>query len=160
MKRLIGNIAVVFALGLLCLVFITACRPATAESLPPITPWQLPKTSTEEIPLAAAEPDPDGVQLLGAGIAEEGGMVIVHFNGPNKLMQTWGQGSIYIVDEETGIGYKQVAVAPVIGPLFSKPGAGGGPGYVLLMNPNQGINPGSMVTVVLGKYKRVHIKVQ
>jgi hypothetical protein len=160
MKKPIGNIAVVLALVLLCLVFITACRPATAESLPPITPWQLPKDSTEGIPLAAAEPDPDGVQLLGAGIAEAGGMVIVRFNGPNKLMQTWGQGSIYIVDEETGVGYKQVGVAPVLGPLFAKPGAGGGSGYVLLMNPNQGIKPGSMVTAVLGKYKRVHVKVE
>jgi hypothetical protein len=160
MNKMIGKIAMVLSVILLCLPFLTACRPATAESLPPITPWQLPKTSTDEIPLAAAEPDPDGVQLLSAGLAEQGGMVIVRFNGPNKLMQTWGQGSIYIVDEETGIGYKQVGVAPVLGPLFAKPGAGGGSGYVLLMNPDQGIKPGSMVTTVLGKYKRVHVKVE
>jgi hypothetical protein len=160
MTNLTRNMAMVLSLILLCPVFLTSCRPATAESLPPITPWQLPKDSTEGIPLAAAEPDPDGVQLLETGLAEQGGMVIVRFNGPAKLMQTWGQGSIYIVDEETGTGYKQVGVAPVLGPLFAKPGAGGGPGYVLLMNPDQGIKPGSTVTVVLGKYKRVHIKVQ
>ena len=160
MGKLIGNMALVLSVVLLCLTFLTACHPATAEALPPITPWQLPKTSTDEIPLTAAEPDPDGVQLLGAGLAEQGGMVIVRFNGPVKLMQNWGSGSIYVVDETTGIGYKQVAVAPLLGPLFAKPGAGGGPGYVLLMNPDKGIKSGSTVTAVLGKYKRVHIKVE
>jgi hypothetical protein len=160
MKILTRNMAVVLFIVILCLVLLTACQPATAEALPSITPWELPKTSTDEIPLAATEPDPDGVQLLGAGLAEEGGMVMVRFSGPAKLMQNWGQGSIYVVDEETGIGYKQVAVSSLLGPLFAKPGANGGPGYALLINPNHGIKLGSTVTAVLGKYKRVHIKVE
>ncbi len=85
--------------------------------------------------------------------------MIVRFNGPPRLMQTWGQGSIYVVDETTGIGYKQVAVAPVLGPLFAKPGANGGVGYVLLNNPDRGIKSGSTVTAVLGNYKRIHVVV-
>jgi hypothetical protein len=159
MKILTRNMAVFLFIVILCLVFLPACKPETEEVLPSITPWQPPKASTDGIPIAEAEPDLDGVQFLGAGIAEEGGMVIVRFNGPAKLMQNWGQGSIYVVDEATGIGYKQIPVAPVLGPLFAKPGAAGGGGYVLLNNPGQGIKSGSIVTAVLGKYKRIHVVV-
>ena len=87
-------------------------------------------------------------------------MIIIHFSGPAKLIQSWNQGSFYVIDEANGIDYSQIPVAPIIGPLFGKPQKDGQPGYVMLNNPGPGIKAGSIVTVVLGKYKRVHIKVQ
>lgn len=138
---------------------LTACGSGKDEQLPEIVLWQPPKVSLAGIPLVTAEPDPDGAQLTGVGMAEDGAMIIVNFTGPAALMQAWQQGDIYVVDE-AGTAYDQVPVAPVLGPLFAKPNQDGQPGYVLLYNPNYGIRPGSVVSVVLGKYRRDNIQVR
>jgi hypothetical protein len=148
------------SLAVICLALLAGCAPAQAEQLPPIKSWQKSLISTEGINLAAAEPDADGVSMTGVGLAEDGAMLIINFKGPAKLIQTWNQGSMYVVDEATGIDYSQIPVAPVIGPLFGKPVKDGQPGYVMLNNPDPGIKSGSVVTVVLGKYKRVHVTVK
>jgi hypothetical protein len=150
--------AVSFVLIILVLV-LTGCSSAPEEQLPTITPWERPKISTDEIPLAASEPDTDGVQLLNIGMVEDGAMIIVNFKGPAKLVDKWNQGSIFLVDEATGTAFDQIAVAPVIGPLFAKPKEDGQSGYAMLNNPGYGIRPGMTVTAVLGKYKREHVVV-
>ena len=147
-------------LALVCLIGLAGCSPAQTEQLPAIKSWQPPKVSTEGIKQAAVEPDADGVSLSDIGTAEDGAMIIIHFTGPAKLIQSWNQGSIYLVDEATGTAFNQIPVAPVIGPLFGKPQKDGQSGYVMLSNPGNGIKPGSVVTAVLGKYKREHVTVK
>ena len=93
-------------------------------------------------------------------MAEDGAMIVVNFKGPAKLIQKWYQGSIYLVDETTEVAYDQIPVAPKLGPLFNKPRLDGQAGFALLSNPDQGIKPGSVVTVVLGNYKREHVTVK
>jgi hypothetical protein len=44
--------------------------------------------------------------------------------------------------------------------LFVKPQEAGQEGYYMLINAGAGIKAGSLVTVVLGNYKREHITVQ
>jgi hypothetical protein len=151
--------AVVFILVIILVSFIS-CRSTSTEQLPEIKPWVRPPLSTEGIQLATIEPDADGIVLLGAGIAEEGEMIIINFKGPTKLIQSWNQGNVYIIDEATRIGYDQIPVAPVIGPLFGKPLEEGQPGYVMLNNFDHGIKSGSVISIILGKYKREHIIVR
>lgn len=152
------------ALALVCsLIAMTswlfACGSSKDGQLPEIVPWQPPKVSLEGIPLAASEPDPDGAELTGVGMAEDGAMIMVNFTGPAALIQGWNQGDVYVVDQ-AGTAYDQVPVAPVLGPLFAKPNLDGQPAYVLLYNPNYGIRPGSVVSVVLGKYRRDNVQVR
>ena len=143
-------------LAVLLLLSLAGCKGTAAAHAPEITPWQAPKVSTASILSAAAEPDPDGVQLIDVSTAEQGAMLIVNFKGPAKLVQNWNQGSIFLVEETTGTAYDQIPVSPVVGALFGKPKTDGQPGYVMLTNTNMGLKSGSTVTVVLGKYKRVH----
>jgi hypothetical protein len=151
----------VITLVLVSSTLLAGCGPGVAEQLPSIVPWQAPKVTTDSIKLTNTEPDNDGIELLGVGLAEEGAMIIMKFTGPGKVIQAWNQGDIYIVDEANDTGYDQIPVAPVIGPLFGKPTSEGpGRGYVMLNNPSNGIKYGSVVTAVLGKYKRMHITVQ
>jgi hypothetical protein len=49
---------------------------------------------------------------------------------------------------------------PVVGPLFGKPQQDDQVGYCMLANTDSSVKTGSMLTVVLGKYRRAHIKVQ
>jgi hypothetical protein len=158
--RRLGALVLPVVVSLAALTYsLAACGSAKDEQLPDIVPWQPPKVSLEGIPLAASEPDPDGVQFAGVGMAEDGAMIIVNFVGPAALIQTWNQGDVYVVDQN-GTAYNQVPVAPVLGPLFAKPKEDGQAGYVLLYNPNYGVRPGSIVSVVLGKYRRDHIQVR
>jgi hypothetical protein len=47
-----------------------------------------------------------------------------------------------------------------LGPLISRPATAGQTGYVMLVNAPTRLNPGAVVTVVLGKYKQKHVLVQ
>jgi hypothetical protein len=129
------------------------------EVLPEIIPYSGSALIPTNIPMVSEEPDPDKVELTGVKIAADGPMIMVGFKAPAKLIQSWGQGSIYLLDETTGQLYSQIVVAPVIGPLFSKPLVDNGSGYAMLDNYDQGVKAGSTVTVILGKYKREHVKV-
>jgi hypothetical protein len=142
------------------LVPLGACRQAPEENIPEITPWQRPTAESISGVLTTAEPDADGVELLGVGMAEEGSMIVVNFKGPAKLIQGWNQGSVYVVDEGNKVVYDEIPVAPVIGPLFGKPKSDGQPAYAMLNNVTPGIKPGSTVTVVLGEYRRDHVTVR
>ena len=54
---------------------------------------------------------------------------------------------------------KDVPMVPVIGPLFERPKNENQLAYVMLVNPSFNIKSGSVLTVVLGNYKREHYTV-
>jgi hypothetical protein len=84
----------------------------------------------------------------------------VGFKVPPRTAENWWQGSVYVIDEGTGTVYKDIPVAPIIGPLLAKPVEEGQIGYAMLNNYRNGVKSGSVVSVVLGKFKREHITVQ
>jgi hypothetical protein len=94
------------------------------------------------------------------GLAAEGGLILVRFLAPPHQVETWGPGNISVVDEGRGTVYDEVAVLPEIGPLIERPQVEGQMGYVLVVNPPQGLRPGGLVTVVLGAYEFKHMPVQ
>ena len=110
-----------------------------------------------QIQETASEPDPDGAQLLMVNFSANGGYIDVQFTAPYELTQNWWQGSIYVSDESTGMLYYQIPVMPVVGPLMGKPRYFGQKGYCMLVNQAPWLAPGSLITVVLGNYKRLHV---
>lgn len=137
---------------------IVSNEPSDAElSEEPITLDLKPLSS---IKLALTEPDPDGAQLLGVRFAAEGGYVMVEFKSPRELAENWDEGSIFLFDEKTGITYWDIPQVPVLGLLLGKPQEEGQKGYAMFKNIGAGIKPGSVVTVVLGNFKREHINIK
>jgi hypothetical protein len=132
---------------------VFATETSTAGSAITIVP-------VSKLPLADNEPDPADVTLESVGIAAEGGYIVVYFIAPPEVAGGWWQGSVYVMDERTGVIYAEVPVMPVVGPLFAKPKEAGQQGYCMLTNTGGGIRNGSVVTVVLGSYRREHITVQ
>jgi hypothetical protein len=147
------------AIMLVMLLSISGCRSEAEASLPPITPWQGGQISADAFKLAIIEPDTDGITLNSVSMAQDGGWISVNFKGPAMLVQSWNQGKVFVIDEATGKSYSQIPVAPVIGPLFGKPRGDNQPAYVMLVNSDNGVKAGSVLTVVLGDYKRLHVKV-
>ncbi len=49
---------------------------------------------------------------------------------------------------------------PKIGPLIGRPKVAGQAGYVMLMNAPPYLQPGALVTVVLGAHEFEHVPVQ
>ena len=92
------------------------------------------------------------IEVLSVGFAAEGGMIQVRFRAPADVADRWLQGSVYLIDETTGAEYKEIPVMPRIGPLFGKPIRDGQPGYVMLINGPELLQPGANVTVVLGNH--------
>lgn len=113
----------------------------------------------DKLPAVTAEPDPDGVHFQGIGSAGEGAYIMVQFKAPMSQSQRWQQDFIWVVDEKTLILYKDVPVVPVVGTLIGRPSQEGDIGYVMLYNLYGGIKSGSVVSVVVGNYKREHITV-
>lgn len=140
---------------------LTGCAGTTSGqgTLPSITPWQQEAVRLPEVPVATTEPDADGVEFTGVSISGEEAYIVVQFKASPKTVQGWTQGTVYVVDEKTSAIYKDVPVAPIIGPLLGRPVEEGQLGYVMLFNQQDGIKPGSVVSVILGKYKRVHVTV-
>ena len=56
--------------------------------------------------------------------------------------------------------YKQVSVAPIIGPLIARPREAGQPGYVMFVHDPPTLRPGSVVTVVLDQFRQEHVVVE
>ncbi len=98
--------------------------------------------------------------MLGVGLAADGAFVIVNFRAPPQAARTWVQGSVYVVDEGSGAVYDHIPVMPAVGPLFGRPKEAGQPGYVMFTNEARGLQPGSIVSVVLGDFKQEHVTVQ
>jgi hypothetical protein len=99
------------------------------------------------------------VELLVVDFAAEGRYIHVAFRAPPRVARQWRQGNVYVMDEATGTIYNGIPVAPLIGPLIAHPIHDGQIGYVMLVNEPPGIQPGSIVTVVLGDFKQEHVTV-
>jgi hypothetical protein len=67
-------------------------------------------------------------------------------------------GPIYLQDEKTGKVCK-ITVAPKIGPLMSSRRKTGNSGFCIFQNTDFAVRPGSLVTFVIGDYRKEHIKV-
>jgi hypothetical protein len=99
------------------------------------------------------------VRILAIGFASEGAYIHVQFAAPPEVAGGWTQGLVYVVDESSGIEYREIPVAPVIGLLLAKPVRDGQPGYVMLVNTGLSLQEGALVTVVLGNYQFEHVMV-
>jgi hypothetical protein len=153
-------------------VFFTGC---SSEKLPQITDSLVSnepaETTIQESPVLALrnissikitseEPDPDGGELLGVGFAADGNYIIVSFKAPVDLADKWIEGSIFIVDEKTDTNYWDIPTVPVLGLLLGKPKEKGQMGYAMLKNNPNKLEKGDLVTVILGNYKREHVKIK
>ena len=108
--------------------------------------------------LTEKEPDPDGATLVSVGFGAEGSYIDVSYKAPPALAKLWMQGDIFVVNEQTGVIYRDTVLMPVVGWLFQRPMDSGQMASVMLVN--HGLKTGDLVTAVLGKYKRQHVKVQ
>lgn len=150
--------------------------PETSTSSPPPTP--LPSQSDETAPDAfaprqtsaapetenTAEPaDPIGeeqVEIVGVEIAANGAYIMVRYKADPHLAETWYQGQMFVVCEETGITYQDIPIVPKIGPLIGKPKQAGQLGYVMLLNNQPQLASGNHVTVILGNFQQYSVPVK
>lgn len=116
-------------------------------------PTVLPEEQTEETV-------PQTVEVLRVGFAAEGGMIHVQFRAPPEEAEKWWQSSVQVIDEETQEIYNEIPVMPKIGPLIGRPKRQGQLGYVMLTNAPPYLQPGAVVTVVLGNYRFERVPVQ
>jgi hypothetical protein len=99
-------------------------------------------------------------ELLGVGFGAEGGFLIVRYKALPRTARRFRQGNVFVIDEASGRAYREVAVAPKIGPLIARPRLQGQAGYVMLVNSPAPLRKNSVVTVVLGEYRQQHVLVQ
>ena len=102
----------------------------------------------------------DAVEVTRVGFAVEGGFIDVQFKAPYEVSEHWWQGSAYLLDEGTGVYYREIPVMPKLGPLLSRPKTAGQTGYIMFINGPRPLRPGALVTVVLGDYHFEHLRVQ
>jgi hypothetical protein len=165
MKDLRFPVLVVMTVMTLVLALPTGCGSPSEQEVPPIvfispTDNSSNVNTAANVELAAGEPDADAVKLLGVSLSADRIYIMVSFTAPPQAVQGWGQGSIYVVDESSGALYRDIPIVPVLGTLFGRPQQEGQMGYVMLNNPADGIRSGSVVSVVLGRFKREHVMVQ
>jgi hypothetical protein len=103
---------------------------------------------------------PIAVEVLGVGLAADGGLIAVRFVAPPAEAASWAADSVAVVDEGSGTVHDRVPAVPDLGPLIGRPSREGQMGYVLLENGPPGLHPGAVVTVVLGAYRFEHMVVQ
>ncbi len=100
------------------------------------------------------------IELVGVNYDYDGGFIMVQYKASPRAAQRIIPEKVYVVDEETGMVYNDIPVAPLIGPLLGRPRHDGQTGYVMFVNFDYGIHAGSMVTVVLDGFKQEHVAVQ
>ncbi len=147
------------------IAIISGCSSGRRTSIPPVVflgpaNETIGANITADAKLTRVEPDPAGVELLSVSLGSMDQLISVSYVAPVAVAQGWLEGAIYVVDEASGHLYNQVPVAPVIGPLFARPKEDGQGGYCMLSNYDGLVRSGSVVTVVLGSYRREHVKVQ
>jgi hypothetical protein len=134
-----------------------ATQPLAAPVAQPVPP--APATPGAASPSAAAQPAPTAmIEIVGVGFAGEGAMIMVQFLAPPEVARNWWQGNVYVQDEAKGTRYDMIPVMPIIGPLIGRPKEEGQLGYVMLVNSPPYLQPGTLVTVVLGNYKQEHVE--
>lgn len=131
---------------------------APTAALGPTTPAPTPEASADAavLPTAGAEQ----VKVVRVGLAAEGGLIIVQFQAPAEVAEKWWQGGVSVKDEASGAIYNEIPVVPVVGPLIGRPSQAGQIGYVMLVNAPAALQPGALVTVVLGDFKQEHVVVE
>lgn len=134
-----------------------AATPTLLMMTEPVTA-SLPITNTTA---SGGTPAPSNsqVSLLRVSFGNDGQLIYVQFLAPPEVARNWQQGFLYVIDEETGTQYADIPVAPVLGPLLSKPIRDGQPGYVMLINTNMSLGGNRYLTVVLGEYRWEHVKI-
>jgi len=75
------------------------------------------------------------------------------------LARRWQAGMLYVVDERTRRVYDSIPVVPVVGALLGRPQSTGQTGYVMLVNAPP-LAAGAIVTVVLGSFKKTHVRIR
>ena len=156
--------AIIWLLALAALFVLSGCAsepkviPPTDQLVPNVP---APASPAPEMKVAATEPDPDGVTLVAVGFGMNNQYISVAYKAPPAISDQWlpQSGDVYVIDEKTGVTYKDVPMVPVIGPLFERPKNENQLAYVMLVNPSFNIKSGSVLTVVLGNYKREHYTV-
>jgi hypothetical protein len=153
---------IILALALLAIAGIVgSCGQNSEESpLPSIVPntqASISSVNLNDYKTTNSEPDPDGVTLVSVGFAAENSMISVIYSAPPELAKYWNPGDIFVVEENSGKVYRSTVLMPVVGWLFQRPQTQ----YqsVSVMLTNNGLQSGAVVTVVLGKYKRLHYKI-
>ncbi len=133
--------------------------PSTAAAYPAPAASVSPTPSFTVVAGPAATSSRPQVEVLGVTLAGEGGFIEVVFTAMPQISAQWVAGTVRVIDEETGAVYDELVTLPSVGLLFARPNRPGQPGYVMLTNVNHGVHPGSIVTVVLGGYRKEHVVV-
>lgn len=155
----------------------TAVNPPRPTLALVVAPSQSPQTVGDTVVRASASPvdgapavgsaqtpppvgDLSTVEVLGVGFAADGGLIMVQFLAPPRVAGKWWPGSVSVTDEGSGMLYNEIPVMPKIGPLIGRPVKEGQLGYVMLVNAPPFLQPGALVTVVLGEYQFEHVPVK
>jgi len=152
------------ATAVMAQVVTSSQRPTPAPTLVAQVPAANQPTASP-LPTLPSEEEPAGtlpqtIEVLRVGFAGEGGMIHIQFRAPPKEAAKWWQGDVQVIDEKTQNSYNEIPVMPKIGPLIGRPKREGQLGYVMLSNVPPYLQPGAVVTVVLGNYKFEHVTVQ
>ena len=99
------------------------------------------------------------VHLVAVGLGADSRYIAVHFKAPPMLARRWQAGMLYVVDERTRRVYDSIPVVPVVGALLGRPQSTGQTGYVMLVNAPP-LAVGAIVTVVLGSFKKTHVRIR
>ncbi len=139
----------------------TATRAASA-----LAPDSVPVLSASPVPSPAAQPIAETanpsvpIELVGVGFGADGDFIVVNYMAdPATARQKIQQMYVSVTDEATGVVYREVPVMPLLGPLIAHPIQDGQAGYVMLVNMGRTLQPGALVTVVLGDFKQEHVTV-
>lgn len=123
------------------------------------TPLAPTETPVETL-AASPQVTPGGVQVVDVTTAAEGAYIMVEFRAPARVVKSWYQGKVSVIDESTHAVYAEIPSVGAIGPLISRPAADGQLGYVMLLNTPSPLKKGAMVTVVLGDFRQTHLIVR
>jgi len=137
-----------------------ATRAASLSATPTAAAVSAKEQATTQEPAAEEAGGLEAVELVSVGFAADTGFIAVQFKAPKKVSDTWRDDNVYVLDEATGTKYNEIPMVPIVGPLFARPLHAGQLGYVMFKNAGgHGLKSGDLVTVVLGEFKREHVKV-
>lgn len=108
----------------------------------------------------ATQTSPGKVEIVAVTTAADGAYIMVEFRAPVRLVDTWYQGRVSVINESTAAVYAEIPSVGTIGPLIGRPRSNGQLGYVMLVNAPVPLSAGAMVTVVLGDFKQEHLIIQ
>jgi hypothetical protein len=138
-------------------------NPPTTAAGPTETPGGVPAlegTPTDIVLIPSPIASQGDWDLLAVGYAADGGFIMISFTAPVDQVALLYQGTVSVTNEGTGEIYNEIPVMPVVGPMVGRPIMDGQPGYVMLVNHYPPLQPGSLVTIVLGEIRFEHIPIK